>query len=731
MALKRLSTVGFALVSATLLIAHQVAAKATRDAVFLSQYEVVHLPKLVMAAAIVSMLAVLLMARLLAQHGPHKAVPPAFALSAVLFFIHWWAFPHYTPYVAIALYLHVAVFGVVLISGFWSVVNERFDPHAAKQTVARIAAAATLGGVLGGAITGTIADTINLRAMLLVLAVLHIACFVSVRAMTDSDWSTSTAQNAGLATGLKLLVSHRYLQLMAVLLVLVAMIAALGDYVLKSQASTAFHGEEALAIFFGRFYALVGLITFLIQFLLGPRVLKRFGIGLTLGVMPALVFSAGLLAAAVTQLWSIVMLRGTQMTFANSFFRSAFELLYTPLSPLTKRPTKALIDVAADRLGDVLGSGILLLLLAFAPALPLPSVVILIVILAMAALVVVRRIFSGYVQQLASSLRDGAISLQDEQVIDATTRHTLAEISAARERKMLLEKIRKRKYERAGTTIPGQVPLTAAASLAPDESAREMGDCLIELLSGDPERIRTALASAGMDLRLAPYLIPLLGNDVLAEEVRMELRWRAPQIIGLLADALVDPDLPLIARQRIPSVLEVTHSPRVVRTLMTGLHEEQFNIRFSCARALARMQARDPYMRVNQAAIMAIVEHEVVVDNDTWRARDLQFDIDLPLDLAAGASADKSYIDYSLEHVFTLLSLTLDREALQLAAQAVLSDDRKQRGTALEYLENVLPESVRDGLWRHLGETSRGDKQAARSSTDLLESLRRTARSAS
>ncbi len=60
----------FALASATLMIAHQVAGKATRDAVFLSHYDVTELPKVVITAAILSMVAVVLMSRLLVAFGP-------------------------------------------------------------------------------------------------------------------------------------------------------------------------------------------------------------------------------------------------------------------------------------------------------------------------------------------------------------------------------------------------------------------------------------------------------------------------------------------------------------------------------------------------------------------------------------------------------------------------------------------------------------------------------------
>ena len=52
--------------------------------------------------------------------------------------------------------------------------------------------------------------------------------------------------------------------------------------------------------------------------------------------------------------------------------------------------------------------------------------------------------------------------------------------------------------------------------------------------------------------------------------------------------------------------------------------------------------------------------------------------------------------------MFTLLALVVPREPVQIAYRAVRGQDRAMRGTALEYLENVLPEDVRDALWPHL-----------------------------
>ncbi|MSR15262.1 MAG: hypothetical protein EXR86_11990 [Gammaproteobacteria bacterium] len=714
----------WALIAATLIIAHQVAGKATRDAIFLSQFKATDLPKVVLIAAILSILAVVVITRFLAMFGPSRVITSAFLISAALFVVDWLAFPVAENSVAIALYLQMAMFGAVLISGFWSVINERFDPYTAKQTIARIGAAATLGGVLGGLLAGQIAAAIDLRAMLLVLSILHIACALAVRAVGESRRAAHPATPAGFSTGVQLLFDHRYLQWMAMTMVLIAMLAGILDYAFKSQAAATLASGEALAAFFGQFYAVVDVLTFAVQSLLGPQMLKRFGIGVTLAVMPLLTIGVGLMAVAAPRLGTVVAMRAAQMAGSNSFFRAAFELLYTPLPPLTKRPTKAIIDVGSDRLGDMLGSGLLIVLLALFTTVPPRALTLVAIALACGVLIAVHRLHRGYIEQLAASLRAGAISLTEDEIVDATTRATLAEASPASERELLMARIRQLREARGRVSELTAAHGPSADPLVCDPRTEALTKATADMTSGDLARIRQCLHGGFMDPRLVPMLLPLLAHDALAEDIRMELRWMAPRIIGTLGDALANPDLPLVARQRLPSVLEVVHSPRATAVLMECLEEEEFIIRYSAARALARMHARDPYMHLERARVFAAVEREVAVDHAAWSANDLEMNIDLPGDLIAMSGPGDSRLNYSMEHVFTLLGLVLDREALSLALHAVMSTDRNLSGTALEYLENVLPEEVRRGLWPRLRD-SKPELRSERGNAALEADLKR------
>jgi len=707
------AALGFALFAATTMIAQQVAGKATRDALFLSNFDVTNLPKVMIAAAAASMAGVLVMSRLLSRFPPFTLVPAVFGVSALLFVGEWLLLGSHPGIASVVLYLHMAVFGAILISGFWSVINERFDPHTAKQRVARIAAAATFGGVVGGVLAERVSALLDVRTMLLFLSGLHLVCLLAVRGIGMPARLVAIDRKVKTRSAFSVISRTPYLQWMAVLMSLIAAMAALIDYAFKAEASAHFTDSESLVGFFATFYAVVGVLGFVLQTLFGRPVLQRFGIGVTIAVLPAVVVLSGVIASVLTQLWSMVMLRGGQAVVVNSFFRSAFELLYTPLPPHKKRPTKSIIDVASDRLGDLLGSGLILLLLFFVPRLPSAVVAACAVAVALVALYVVNRLNRGYVNQLALSLRKGVVRIEEGDILDATTQQILAESHVYSERDLLQSKIEAMQQRHHADEPDASEAEGAAARFA---------SLVADLCCGDTARVRRGLSSPLIDVRLTPYLIPLLGQDDVSEDVRTELRWLVPRIIGQLTDALLDPDLPLLVRQRLPGVLEASHNPRVVEGLLLGMVDPAFNVRYSCARALARMRSRNANLHIPRPKVYAAIRDELHVGPEEWRGRDTE----LSLDYEQGEPLPHPYVDRGLEHVFTLLTLTLDPDAVHLSMQALLSRDENLRGTALEYLENVLPADLYGDLLQHL-DAREESRTVLRSLGDILAELKAVA----
>ncbi len=710
----------FALIAATTMIAQQVAGKATRDALFLSNFDVTNLPKVVIAAAIASIAGVLLMSRLLSVFSPIKLIPVVFGLSSLIYIGEWILLDYRPGITSIALYLHMAVFGAILISGFWSIINERFDPHSAKQRVARIAAAAALGGVIGGVLASEVAKSMDVRTVLLFLSGLHFICMVTVRCI-GAPTRTIPIDNAVRTRSAFTVISQtHYLQWMAALMVLVAVMAALVDYAFKSEASAHFKDSESLVAFFGSFYASIGVLGFILQSLLGRRILQRYGIGMTIAILPFTIAVFGVIGVAFTHLWTMVTLRGGQAIFANSLFRSAFELLYTPLPPHKKRPTKTIIDVASDRLGDLIGSGLLLLLLFIAPNLPTAVVAACAVVVASLALYVVVRLNRGYINQLARSLRKGVVRIDEDDIVDATTQEILAESSAYSEREFLQSKIEALAHPDGEEDTDEDIDQDTSIT---DEAGR-VALIISDLTSGDTPRIRRALGNPDLDVSVAHYIIPLLSNNEMTLEARSELRWLVTRIPGQLTDALLNPDLPLLVRQRLPGVLEASHSPRSIAGLLLGMVDETFNVRYSCARVLVRMRQRNPHIVIPRQQVYDAISNELKASPEDWEGRDME----LKMDYATDEEDVNPEFNRGLEHVFTLLALTLDPDAVRLSMQAAFSKDLNLRGTALEYLENVLPGYLYNELLTHLGESPQGNR-STRTLGDIVNELKSVVRS--
>jgi AAA family ATP:ADP antiporter len=195
-----------------------------------------------------------------------------------------------------------------------------------------------------------------------------------------------------------------------------------------------------------------------------------------------------------------------------------------------------------------------------------------------------------------------------------------------------------------------------------------------------------------------PRLVERLADETQAEGALRALRTDADRFAKGMLQALADPTQPPAVRRRLPRALSAARGPEVVGGLLGGLFDERFEVRLACGRALARIAERSERPSMDAAQIYDAVLREVSVSRAVWHGRRLAEDADAPF----GGTLLEERADKSLEHVFTLLALVLPREPLFAAHHALHSRDAYLRGTALEYLESVLPHAVRERLFPFL-----------------------------
>ncbi|MEO6463163.1 MAG: hypothetical protein ABIP29_08820 [Candidatus Eisenbacteria bacterium] len=660
-----------AMSSVVVLLALQVASRATRDTLFLSHFPVSALPEMIGAAALASILAALAATRALTSLGPQRFVTRAFLVGALLMLIEWLIALRAPGLGAVLVYLHVVALGPVLLSGFWSLVNERFDPRAAKRALGRIAAVGTLGGLAGGLLAERLAERFGVVMLLPALAIAHAWCAWSTARLAPRRGAFApAARPANEATATPTGESYRrlaatpYLRNLALLVLGSALSAVMIDFVFKAQVAGMAANEYDLMRAFSYFYAGVALLTFAIQALVSRPVLEHAGIARTMGVLPGALVAGGTVAALLPGPWTIGIVRGLEAVLRGSLFRAGYELLYTPIPPAEKRASRILIDVGCDRLGDLGGAVVLAVVLAAVPQAATPLLLVLAVLLSAATLGVVIRVQRGYVSSLEAGLRAGALRLDPAEVEDKTTWLTLQ-----------------------GTRGGGPLRSASASASGPGSPApRPAGPALPDVSSG--EGAREAIA--------------LLADDRVARRVVDALVPVAATHLPLLVEALLDPATNFATRRRIPAVLVTLSTARSADGLTRGLADSRFEVRYRCGRALAHVLEHATGLWVDGDRVIAAVRREGELGRTVWESQRLLDQLDESSEDAFVDAFLRDRAGRSLEHVFTLLSLVLEREPLRIAFRGLFSGDRQLRGTALEYLDLVLPPSVHAVLWPYL-----------------------------
>ncbi len=581
--------------TAATLIAQQVGGNAIRDGLFLSLFPVQSLPYFMAGTAVLAIAASQLSGRLLARLGPVRVVPALVASNAALFLVEWVLLGWQPRAAAVLLYLHSGVLGGIAISAFWSLLNERFDPHSAKPLMMRVAGAASFGGLVGGVGAERVAALLPEGALLPLLALVGAVCLAGALAVGKGAPAgrrhvADVPDRAGAWAQLR---HQPLLRDLALVIALAAMLGALVDYLLKAEAVAYFGRGPQLVRFFGLFYSGTAMVAMLVQASLGRLALERLGLGGSVASHPAVVGAASLLGFVLPAPWRGILPRGADTVVRNSTFRAGYELLYTPVAESAKRSAKSVIDVACDCAGKGAGAILILLLVGLAPSHPLAAVNLAAALAAGGEFLVARRLRGGYVSALEGGLRRQGGDLEkavEYSMADFTVAGTMAGLDRAAVLRAL--------------GSPGTVR-TPAPPADPAVAA------IIEFRSGDLLRIRAALRDPPRDPLIVGALVQLLSRDDVVRMVVSALAGFGARAAGEMVSVLLDPSTPDVVRRRLPLALKSCPSPIARDGLLTALDGFDFEIRLRCGRALLALTDDHAELLQPFPAALALVEREL------------------------------------------------------------------------------------------------------------------------
>jgi AAA family ATP:ADP antiporter len=366
-----LSFLYVAVVAAAFLLARPI-----RNSLFLQQYGAYALVYAYASVSIVLSVFVAVYARVTARFGV-RAVTIAtlvfFSFNVVLF---WYGFEFHADAVSrrgsiawllpAVFYVWVNCFGVIAPVQAWTFTNSLFDTRQAKRLFGVIAAGASLGaitaGLLARLLVGPVGGTVNLLLVLagLIAAAAAIVAFANARLPALAPARRGRSARHPFAETVRQIAGSRYLRLMAALVFFTAIATQWTQFQLSVVADRRYARDaDALTVFFGTFNFALGTISFALQLMvLGPA-LRRFGLAVTILLLPLALGTGSLLIVFAPAVWSVLVTNAFDQGLRFSIDKASYELLYLPLMPGHRAAVKAGIDVAVSRSADAVGAVLL------------------------------------------------------------------------------------------------------------------------------------------------------------------------------------------------------------------------------------------------------------------------------------------------------------------------------------------------------------------------------------
>lgn len=274
--------------------------------------------------------------------------------------------------VAVAYYVWVGVFGVVILAQFWAHAADAFDVESGERVFPIIAGGAVLGGFIGPLLFRVLYPPLGVWPLMLICAGLLAATLPltewSRRAVPDACRSRSPRAAPSVRTGFALVLSDRYLRQLALLVVLLNCVNTTGEYLLSKQVVA--YAERAVELdseldrgavigaFYASFYFAVNTLAVAAQLLLVGRIFRWVGVAGAVLVAPLLAVVGYALAAFVPVFAVLKIVKTIENGVNYSLTNTVRHSLYLPLAPGAKYEGQTAIDAFFWRFGDVLQAGI-------------------------------------------------------------------------------------------------------------------------------------------------------------------------------------------------------------------------------------------------------------------------------------------------------------------------------------------------------------------------------------
>jgi len=255
-------------------------------------------------------------------------------------------------------FVWLSVFNLFVVSVFWSFMADLFRNEQARRLYGFISAGGSLGALAGPSITAMLASEVGPGRLLLLSAGMLLLATICIQRL--GAWATTVSRRSaggealggGIFAGITLALKSPYLMGIALYVVLGT---ALGTFLYFHQAAIvaeqiATSGERTAL--FAKIDFAVNALTLVCQIFVVNRLIRHFGVGFALVLLPVTAIAGFLLIGFFPTLAVLVAFQVLRRAGEYAIARPAREILFTVLTREEKYKSKNFIDTAVFRGGD-------------------------------------------------------------------------------------------------------------------------------------------------------------------------------------------------------------------------------------------------------------------------------------------------------------------------------------------------------------------------------------------
>ena len=264
--------------------------------------------------------------------------------------------------IGVAFFLWVGLFNVMLVAQLWAFANDVYTEQQGKRLLAIVGIGGSLGAILGARAAGWLFEPLGAYPMMIVAASLLAICMVLTNWVHRREGGSARAPSSdaqkppGTAGGFQLVLKHRYLLLIAGLVLISNLVNTTGEFILGKTVAE--HAKEAtdskayIGEFYSNFFFWVNLIGAGLQMFAVSRLMKYIGIAGSLFILPLIALGSYTLLAFVPVLGFIRFAKIAENSTDYSVQNTTRHALFLNTSRDAKYKAQSAIESFFWRAGD-------------------------------------------------------------------------------------------------------------------------------------------------------------------------------------------------------------------------------------------------------------------------------------------------------------------------------------------------------------------------------------------